>query len=122
MSEDYKPILCVDFDGVLHSYISGWKGADVVSDSAVPGAAEWLEEAIEVFEVNIYSSRTSQEGGLRAMQEWCALEFGGELAGKLIFPEQKPPAFLTLDDRAVCFEGEWPSVQALRAFQPWNKR
>jgi hypothetical protein len=25
-----KPILCLDFDGVLHSYSSGWKGADVI--------------------------------------------------------------------------------------------
>lgn len=27
-----KPILAVDFDGTLHSYTSGWKGADVVAD------------------------------------------------------------------------------------------
>lgn len=27
-----KPILAVDFDGTLHAYTSGWKGADIVSD------------------------------------------------------------------------------------------
>ena len=27
-----KPILCLDFDGVVHSYTSGWKGADVIPD------------------------------------------------------------------------------------------
>jgi hypothetical protein len=32
-----KPILCLDFDGVLHSYTSGWKGAAVIPDPPVPG-------------------------------------------------------------------------------------
>lgn len=118
----WKPILCVDFDGVLHSYTSGWQGADVVADSAVPGAAEWLEDALEIFEVHIYSSRTSQKGGIRAMQEWCALEFGGEFTKQLHFPEQKPAAFLTIDDRAICFDGNWPDVKKLQAFKPWNKQ
>jgi hypothetical protein len=30
-----KPILCLDFDGVIHSYSSGWKGADVIPDPPV---------------------------------------------------------------------------------------
>lgn len=32
-----KPILCLDFDGVIHSYSSGWKGADVIPDPPVAG-------------------------------------------------------------------------------------
>lgn len=36
------------------------------------------------------------------------------------FPLHKPPAFLTLDDRAMCFRGEWPSVDRLAAFRPWT--
>ena len=39
-----NPIICVDFDGVIHSYTSGWKGIDVIPDDPVPGAIEWLEE------------------------------------------------------------------------------
>ena len=61
-----KPILCVDFDGVIHSYSSGWKGANVVSDPPVDGAISFLLAAIEQFDVCIYSSRTSQLGGVTA--------------------------------------------------------
>src|SRR5882672_3079773 len=38
-----KPILCLDFDGVLHSYSSGWKGADVIPDAPTPGMAAFLD-------------------------------------------------------------------------------
>ncbi len=33
-----KPILCVDFDGVVHSYTSGWKGETVIPYPPVNGA------------------------------------------------------------------------------------
>lgn len=40
-----KPILCVDFDGVIHSYASGWTKTDTVADDPVPGAIGWLYSA-----------------------------------------------------------------------------
>lgn len=119
-----KPILCVDFDGVIHSYSSGWKGADVVSDPPVTGAMAWLAKAAEHWDVQIYSSRSSQPGGVEAMSAamlvWSKAE-GVSLT--VSFPEQKPPAFLTIDDRAICFEGMWNfDPAALLNFKPWNKR
>ena len=38
------------------------------------------------------------------------------------WPLFKPPATVTLDDRALTFTGTWPSIDALLAFRPWNKR
>ena len=124
-----KPILLVDFDGVIHSYTSGWKGADVIPDPPVPGAFEFLYSAMDLFHVNIYSSRTRQPGGILAMQNWFiehehpdADIVPSDWWKDLFFPEQKPAAFLTIDDRCMCFTGSWPDPKALLAFKPWNKK
>ena len=117
--------LCVDFDGVLHSYTSGWQGFGVVDDPPVPGAIEWLRALVadERFDVCVYSSRSKDIGGLVAMRLWL-VEHGlrpGELA-RIAFPSQKPAAFLTIDDRAVCFDGTFPEPDDMATFVPWNKR
>lgn len=65
-----KPILCLDFDGVLHSYTSGWQGARVIPDPPVPGALEFVVRALERFQVAILSSRSHQWFGRYAMKRW----------------------------------------------------
>jgi len=41
--------------------------------------------------------------------------------GSIEFPFEKPPAFLTIDDRAMRFTGLWPSMKSMLDFKPWNK-
>ena len=65
-----KPILNLDFDGVLHSYTSGWKGASRIPDDPVPGAMEFIIKAMPHFDIHIHSSRSHQWGGRRAMKRW----------------------------------------------------
>jgi hypothetical protein len=129
-----KPILCLDFDGVIHSYTSGWKGADVIPDPPVPGALRFIVQAMKHFRVAIFSSRSNQPGGVLAMQRWLSYwaadpELGmpsrfdpAEEWGSIEWPTEKPSAFVTLDDRALTFEGVWPELETLRQFKPWNKR
>lgn len=128
-----KPILCVDFDGVVRSYSSGWKGACVIPDPPVAGAFDWLYRASEYWNVAIYSSRSKEPGAIEAMQRWFCKhadnEFQGLVNGDMLlsvldFPTQKPPANMTIDDRALCFEGSWATIdaKALLDFKPWNKR
>lgn len=118
-----KKTICVDFDGVIHSYDSGWKGHDVVSDGPVPGAIDWLKRAVLFFDIQIYSSRSKEHEGIQAMRNWL-LENGlsMELLNEIKFPTQKPAAFLTIDDRAICFEGTFPTFEEINSFRPWNKR
>ncbi len=115
-----KPILVLDFDGVLHSYTSGWKGAEIIPDPPVDGAVAFCEVAVRDFEVHIVSSRCSQPGGADAIDRWMAAHgFPEEIE---VSPDgTKPAAFLTLDDRAITFTGTWPDPRDLRNFQPWYK-
>lgn len=148
-----KPILTLDFDGVLHSYSSGWKGAAVIPDPPVPGALEFVVNALERYTVAIHSSRSHQWGGKRAMKRWlfdnlfvlgmsdcpkwwfdkiAALAFADpweeevrDAANRVIseiqWPWFKPPAIMTIDDRAMTFTGVWPTLDEIAAFKPWNK-
>jgi len=122
MPHDY--IICIDFDGVLHSYVSGWQGADQVADPPVPGAIEWLESLVLAEEIVpvIYSSRSSQTGGIKAMQDWL-LEHGlhPKYLYSIGFPVAKPAAFLTIDDRCIRFEGLFPRLDEMINFKPWNE-
>lgn len=120
MSDKYD--ICVDFDGVIHSYTSGWKGMDNIPDPPVARAFEFLAEAVQHFTVNIYSSRSKDPMGLEAMQVWFKSQgLNPNIFAQLKFPTQKPAAVMTIDDRAFCFKGEFPSMEWLKDFRPWNK-
>lgn len=114
-----KPILCLDFDGTLHSYFSGWSKVDRVRDPPTDGAKAFLEEAVKHFEVHVHSSKSHQHGGIDAMIRWCTEHFGYQITNQMYFPDHKPPATVSLDDRAVRFEGVWPDPQDLLALRPW---
>ena len=125
-----KPILCLDFDGVIHSYSSGWSGADTIPDPPVAGAVAFMLAALRVFDVAIFSSRSNQLGGINAMRSWLKKHAGqtwyetpdGPGLEDVRFPTEKPAALVSIDDRALTFDGTWPRIEDLRAFKPWNKR
>lgn len=119
--------LCVDFDGVINLYTSGWTWLSHIGDipdRPVEGAFDWLEEMVKHFKVYIYSSRSKFEGGIYFMKKWFIKHgFSSEVLNKLEFPTQKPPAHLIIDDRAYLFKGpsSFPSVEFIQNFKPWNK-
>lgn len=116
-----KQTVVLDFDGVLHSYTSGWKGATVIPDPPVEGAREFCEELLKEFDVIVVSTRCSQPGGPMAVSEW--LNINNFPSNVFVSPDgKKPPSIVTIDDRAICFTGVWPTIEDIKAFKPWNKK
>lgn len=121
-----KPILCLDFDGVIHQYTTPWTSSTVISDDIVDGFIEWANDAKEYFKLVIYSSRSKDATAIEAMKNWIVTQYkkSNFQIPDFIFASEKPPAFLTIDDRAIQFNGEWNNLcpKELLNFKPWNKR
>jgi len=114
-----KPILCLDFDGVLHDFASGWKGADVIPDDPVPGAQEFVREAQKFFKVVIHSGRGHQLGAEDAIVSWLMKH---DFPSGISIAAYKPAAYLTIDDRGWLFTGEWPGMKELLEFKTWRRK
>ena len=135
----YKKQLSLDFDGVIHSYSSGCKGPRNIPDPPVAGAIEWITSFIyshcilpesicamqgpREWELNIFSSRSRHFGARTAMRKWLIKNgLDKKLLEVIKFPMFKPSSVVLLDDRAICFDGKFPSMDEIVKFRPWNKR
>ena len=128
--------ICLDFDGVLHSYESEWIDADVIPDPPVDGAIETLYTYLDAgLTLAILSVRSALPGGIQAMREWLGKhdrEYRYQnrirhnvptLNDRIYMPDHKPAAKVYVDDRGFRFEGVFPTPDELRAlFIPWNKK
>ena len=130
------PVICIDFDGVIYSYKSGWKGARNIPDPPVEGAIEWIRSLLAFtdnegnrpkhpkFRVAIYSGRSRFIFGRRAMKKWLMKNGLSKEEVKLIdFPLKKPvDLFLQIDDRAITFTGAFPTFEEIKNFKPWHTK
>jgi hypothetical protein len=124
--------LAVDFDGVIHSYERGWQDGEIYGE-VVPGFFEWVEKVRDWFELVVHTSRAKSLPEVLEIKQWLKQRHAAWAADKkLIEPwdmevtRVKPPAWLTIDDRAIRFEGRWEAPEltpeALLAFKPWMQR
>ena len=140
---EHPKTICVDFDGVIHRYDSGWQGADVICDPPVDGAFKALHNLCDdpEIEVAIHSSRSAGKGGIEAMKKWLDYHenlwrispapeheniinpYAPYLSERCTFPTDKPPAMVYIDDRGINFDGDWSKITPdLKDYTPWNKK
>jgi len=106
--------VCVDFDGVLAEY-DGWKGPDHLG---LPreGVEEFLREVSDLgMKVIILTTRHPD-----AVSKWLYDHDLYLLVDRVT--RQKPPALAYIDDRAICFKGDFGAVLwKLLRFTPYWK-
>ncbi len=112
-----KKTVVFDFDGVIHSYASGWKGASVIPDPPVPGIKEAISDIrCAGYEVVVVSTRCATIEGHGAVRAWL---IDNEIEVDAVKME-KPPAVVYIDDRAICFDGEPDNLlDKISGFAPW---
>lgn len=106
--------VCVDLNGVLDTY-RGWQGY-VSWHPPRQGAAEFLQSLDrEGFRVVVLTVRNTAEA-------WRWLEEYGLDRHVAEVTNRKPPAVAYVDDRAVCFQGDFnETFESLLDFEPhWH--
>jgi len=114
-----KQTVIFDFDGVIHRYSSGWKGAEIIPDAPVEGIKEAIADIRKHYRVVVVSSRCYHKGGIQAIKKWLDEQsiMVDEVTG------EKPPAVVIVDDRAITFDGD-PArlLEKIKQFKPWHKQ
>ena len=106
--------VCLDFDGVVHSYRSGWRGAESIPDPPIHGTQGAIARLRQHFRVVIYSARCRTPEGRAAIERW--LQKHGIEVDEVC--EHKPPALVYVDDRAIPFRGDWDqTITAIHDFR-----
>lgn len=114
-----KQTVVFDFDGVIHSYTSGWQGTTVVADPPVPGIKESIADIREAgYKVVVVSTRCNTIPGMEAITKYLDEH---EIVVDAVLKD-KPPAIVYIDDRAICFDGRPETLlNKIKVFKPWNK-
>ena len=112
-----KKTVVFDFDGVIHSYTSGWKGFNIIPDPPVRDIKECIDNIRkEGYEVVVVSTRCQYVGGIEAIKFWLE-EHNIEVDRVMA---DKPPAIVYIDDRAICFDGKADTLlDKINNFKPW---
>lgn len=114
-----KKTIVFDFDGVIHSYTSGWKGYDVIPDEPVEGIKEVIDELRNQYEIVVVSSRCKTDEGIKAIKDY--LNKYNIVVDRIM--KEKPPAILYIDDRAICFDGDCKNLlNQINNFKTWQEK
>ncbi len=117
--------LCVDFDGVICDHSEGWLGRGVFRDP-IPGASAYLHKLKDLgWTIIIFTTRGEVEELTVYLNEHN-IPFDHINENPNNPPntnEGKPIASVYLDDRGLCFRGDWEEAfNSIVNFMPWQSQ
>jgi hypothetical protein len=102
MIDETRPIVCIDLNGVLDAY-TGWRGA-AHFDPPRAGAREFLAALrLRGLRIVIFTTRYPDD-------VWAWLGEHGLAPLVDGVTDRKPAAHVFVDDRAVCFRGDFDAT------------
>ena len=124
---NYRKTVAIDFDGVIHHHVSKWTVPHEINDGPVVGALDFIEQVLLEFDVIIFSARANDPVaeaaiGVWLYEQWSAAGKDPAALGLIGITARKPHAFVYIDDCGWRFEGDFPSMEELRAIEPWTKK
>lgn len=116
----FKKTVVFDFDGVIHSYTSGWQGNENIPDPPVNGIKETIETLRKNnYSVIVVSTRCRTPSGTDAIKQYLQ-KYSIIVDG---VQKEKPPATCYVDDRAICFTGDTSNlVNQITSFKSWTQK
>lgn len=140
--------IAIDFDGVIHKYSKGWQDGKCYDDE-VAGVFKAIQTLMKDHTVFILSTRSSkqikrwlQERIMEAdfgdnpiePQDWTYAKYGFTCQvipfwvkfwnkdNVLGITKRKLPAHVYIDDRAICFNGNWnETMDAIYRFKTYQQ-
>ena len=105
--------LAIDFDGVINSYKSGWKGLNNLPDPPVPGTIGWMTEAIDAgHTVIIFSMRNAAEEYM--------LPYADDIYSKyddaMQMEEFSKADYIESDHVPYDFHSRWQGVEGIKSY------
>ena len=114
--DKYKPNICIDLDGTIADYSKGWLGDEHIGEP-LPGVKEALEKLKDKgYKITIWTVRRRKDLVLDYLNQ-----------NKIPFDEinknGKPAAKVYIDDRALCFTGDWNDefIDKILKFKRWEE-
>lgn len=118
-----KKTICIDFDGVIAQY-KEWKGANHFGApvSGVQNALKVLKK--EGYRIIIFTTRQVSDSLKAYLKENdITYDYINENPDQPKDSNQgKPIADIYLDDRGMCFRGDWKwTLEEIARFKPWTR-
>lgn len=123
--------VAVDFDGVIHEYVTPWVAPHVIPDGPnAPDVIGDLCRLIQHFDVVILTTRARTWRGRRAIRRWLRWHsgnlwhdgFGLRGLRHVVITNRKVAALVYIDDRAFRYcGGPLPTREEIHRMVPWNK-
>lgn len=112
LGNDPSRLVCVDLDGVLNIF-DEWRGPEFFH-GVRPGAVEFLKALRDLqYQIAVFTVRYGPW-----VTDWLHQNGFAGLVDEVT--DRKPPAKAYIDDRAICFHGNFPeTLRQLEEFRPF---